>query len=249
MLEAEQAYRQAFAIGEKLVAESPAVHYFRSRLATVATGLAKVLAATGRVAEAEAAYRRSIDLLKGVVAEFPDVTSMPEWLFRHRLELASLLNANGRVDDAKALYREALAVAPKDAFTANLMARVLCTRPEPTLHDSRDAVELADGVVKAFPRKGPYWNTLGVAQFRAGQYQEAEKSLETSMELRGGGDSYDWFFLAMIHWKFGDKDAARAWHTRAVEWMDTKGLQEKDLILFRAEAEALLELSTTTSDD
>ena len=37
--------------------------------------------------------------------------------------------------------------------------------------------------------------------------------------MQAGGSSFDWFFLAMAHWRLGDKDEARMWFDRAVEWM------------------------------
>ena len=33
-----------------------------------------------------------------------------------------------------------------------------------------------------------HWNTLGIAQYRAGQFNEAITTLTKSMELRSGGD-------------------------------------------------------------
>ena len=40
------------------------------------------------------------------------------------------------------------------------------------------------------------------------------------MELREGGDGFDWFIMAMAHWQRGDMDKAREWYDRAVAWMD-----------------------------
>ena len=39
------------------------------------------------------------------------------------------------------------------------------------------------------------------------------------MELRKGGDAFDFFFLAMAHGQLGHKDQALKWHAKAVEWM------------------------------
>ena len=40
--------------------------------------------------------------------------------------------------------------------------------------------------------------------------------LEKAMSLRKGGDSFDWFVLAMAHCRLGDRDKARRWFERAV---------------------------------
>jgi hypothetical protein len=63
------------------------------------------------------------------------------------------------------------------------------------------------------------------------------------MELRKGGDSHDWFFLAMTHWQLGAKDKARAWYDRAVQWMDKNQPDNEELRRFRAEAAELLGLN------
>ena len=60
------------------------------------------------------------------------------------------------------------------------------------------------------------------------------------MSLREGGDSFDWFFLAMAHWRLGDRDQARTWLKRAVEWMDQHRPHDDELRRFRAEAETLV---------
>jgi hypothetical protein len=35
------------------------------------------------------------------------------------------------------------------------------------------------------------------------------------MDLRQGGDAFDWLLLAMTHWQLGQKDAAQAMYTQA----------------------------------
>jgi len=57
------------------------------------------------------------------------------------------------------------------------------------------------------------------------------------MELRKGGDSLDWFFLAMTRWQLGDKQEARKWYDKAVQWMEKNQPKDEELIRFRAEAE------------
>src|SRR5262249_42198406 len=102
--------------------------------------------------------------------------------------------------------------------------------------------ELAKKAVERAPKEGAYHNTLGAAHYRAAAWNEAVAELEKSMELRKGGDSFDWYFLAMAHWKLGQKQQAREWYDRAVEWMDQNQPKNKELRRFRAEAAELLEL-------
>jgi uncharacterized protein HemY len=87
---------------------------------------------------------------------------------------------------------------------------------------------------------GAAWKTLGAAQFRAGNWQEAIDALEKSKHLCQGGDGVDGFFLAMAHWQLGEREEARRWHVRSVAWMDANMPADEELRRFRAEADALL---------
>jgi uncharacterized protein HemY len=84
------------------------------------------------------------------------------------------------------------------------------------------------------------WNTLGVAQYRKGDWKAAVEALMKSAQLRNGGDSFDFFFLAMAHWELNEEEEARAWYDRAVAWMDRNAPQNEELQRFRAEAATLL---------
>jgi serine/threonine protein kinase len=91
-------------------------------------------------------------------------------------------------------------------------------------------------------QEGSAWNTLGVARYRAGDWQAAVTALWVSMQLRKGGDSCDFFFLAMARWQLGEKDRAKEWYEKAVAWMDENRPDDEELRRFRDEAEEVLEL-------
>ena len=40
------------------------------------------------------------------------------------------------------------------------------------------------------------------------------------MALSMGGDCSDWLFLAMAHWRMGQRTEARRWYQQAVNWME-----------------------------
>ena len=82
-------------------------------------------------------------------------------------------------------------------------------------------------------------NTLGVAQYRAGDYKAARETLTQSIAKRGRPDASDEFFLAMTFWKLGDREQARRFLQEGVKLM--KATQPPDRLLprFQAEAEAL----------
>ena len=145
-------------------------------------------------------------------------------------------------DKAIADYRKALELVRSHAGKCNNVAWLLATCPEERFRDPKQAVELAKRAVDLEPNNQLYRNTLGVAQYRAGDFQAAVEALNKSIELRKGGDSFDWFFLAMAHWRLDKKEEARRWYDKAVASMEKDSPQNEELRLFRAEAAALLKI-------
>jgi tetratricopeptide (TPR) repeat protein len=149
---------------------------------------------------------------------------------------------------AEPFLREAVRLKPDSALYHNQLAWLLATCPELKLRDPGQAVEHAKKAVELAPGNGGMWNTLGVAQYRNGAWKAAVEASMKSVQFRKGGDSFDFFFLAMAHWQLGEKDKARAWYDRAVAWMDKNGPQDQELKRFRAEAAALLDLAKAAEE-
>src|SRR5262249_7178370 len=124
----------------------------------------------------------------------------------------------------------------------NHLAWALATHAEPARRDPGRAGSLATEAVELKPQAGRFQRTLGVAFYRAGRSKDAIAALEKSMELSKGGNSFDWFFLAMAHWQLGGKDKAREWYDKAVAWMAKNQPNNEELRRFRVEAAELLEL-------
>jgi WD40 repeat protein len=133
----------------------------------------------------------------------------------------------------------AIRLSPRFAAWTNALAwsRANILYPEP--HHVRTAVALALHAVQSEPTRGDFWNTLGVAHYRAGNWKEAIAALEKSLKLQGD-NSFDWFFLAMVQWRIGEKEKAHQWYDRAVQWMDKNQSSDTQLRRFRAEAAELL---------
>jgi tetratricopeptide (TPR) repeat protein len=106
-------------------------------------------------------------------------------------------------------------------------------------------VECAKKAVEIAPDVKYAWNTLGAAYYRADEWVKSVTALEKSMEIRDGGDSFDWFFLAMAHQKLGHEKEARQWYDRSVRWMEQNAPQHDELLRLRAEARALLQIQET----
>jgi tetratricopeptide (TPR) repeat protein len=146
------------------------------------------------------------------------------------------LNDHNRAGTA---FKKAAELAPGDPVACNNLAWLLATRPESAQREPRRAVELARKALELAPKDGDYWNTLGVALYRAGEYKEAVAALEKSLALQGD-NPFDWFFLAMAHGRLTHGEQARRHYDQAVQWMQKHLRRDEELERFRAEAEQTL---------
>jgi len=170
--------------------------------------------------------------------------------------LAVALRARGKPEEALAHYRTANELLPNDPNPLNSLAWELATCAEPRLRDPAQAVALAKKVVVLSVKQGDdrdkagrgrlgmYWNTLGVAHYRAGNLEETCSALQKSLELANPDENRyvcgDWFFLAMANWKLGRKDEARKLYDRGLEWMLKKAPKDEKFRGYRTEAAALM---------
>jgi len=230
------------------------------KLAGAQTNLGVALKSQGKLDEAIAAYRKAIELdpkqvnayinlgnaltpqkkLDEAIACYRKAIELDPKQINAHFHLGTALNGQGKVDEAIAAYRKAIELNPDEAQYYNHLAWILGTCPAAQFRDSKRAGELAQKAVELAPQEGAFWNTLGVAQYQGGDWKAAIAALEKSMQLRQGGDSNDWFFLAMAHWQLGAQDEARKWYDQAVEWMAKNKSQDAELKRFRDEAAELL---------
>jgi serine/threonine protein kinase len=256
--EAEESFSKALPIFEKL-ARHPRfvpqlVWLFESH---VYEWRGKLRAETGRFQEAEADYHQALALLEKLPKD-------KFWLGQQQIPFASTQEALGSVlwatdrhEEAAQAFRQAedvrrqrMRAGDKGFVLPNHMAWFLAACPDKQFRNPTKAVEVANEAVEEVrkfaehsPRdEGDCWKTLGVAHYRAGDWEHAVAALEKAMQLRDGGDGADWFFLAMAHYQLGDTDKARTWYDKAVEWTDKNRPKDEELARFRAEAGALLKM-------
>jgi tetratricopeptide (TPR) repeat protein len=160
----------------------------------------------------------------------------------------------GRFTDASNGYQRIIAMVdslpedslPKDqrqalvAQALNNLAWQEATCPDLSLRNPREAVKHARRATVIQPEDGNYWNTLGAAHYRAGEWEDAKAALMRSMALRRNADSFDWFFLSLVELKMGKAAEARRWYDQAVEWFSQSSPQNEEL--YRFQVEAALEL-------
>jgi tetratricopeptide (TPR) repeat protein/tRNA A-37 threonylcarbamoyl transferase component Bud32 len=215
--DAEKSYREAVSLLDRTVQEFPRSVRDREELAQTLTVLADFLKDPARRQEAKDIRRDVIHHYETLRATSPEDLKYPPRLIRSHLKLNSLLWDLGLQREAAEALRKALEVDPENPAVNNQLAWLLATGPDLALRDAATAVRLAQKAVEAQPKSGEFWNTLGVAHYRYGDVKAAIDELEKAMSLRVGGDSFDWFFLAMAHWRVGDRDKAQIWFDRAVQ--------------------------------
>jgi tetratricopeptide (TPR) repeat protein len=126
----------------------------------------------------------------------------------------------------------------------NNLAWKLANGAEPR-RDPVLAARLATFAVALSPGEQASLNTLGVAHYRAGRFDQAIETLEKSLKAgKGQLDGFDLVFLAMAHHRLGHGDEARACFDRALHWLEEQknlsGQDAKELAAFRAEAASVL---------
>jgi tetratricopeptide (TPR) repeat protein len=113
------------------------------------------------------------------------------------------------------------------------LAWFLVVCPDIDLRDPKQAVELASKAVENQPANGDVWNTLGAAHFREGNWHACVADLEKSMQLRNGGDEFDWLIVAMAYHRLRRIDEANRWLDKALESIGKKERGDFNSPLFR----------------
>jgi hypothetical protein len=177
-------------------------------------------------------------------------------LRRIRLELARLgldwdappypVAAEGKPEPLEVKVAEAVASTPRDPTSLNNFAWRLVTGPAEQRDPARALQLIREALVKE-PANVLFLNTLGIAQYRSGQYAAAAATLEKSLAIpKGERDAFNLFFLAMCHARLGDPDKARDCYDRAVKWWgEKKDLSTQhvaELTAFQTEAKTVLGL-------
>jgi hypothetical protein len=121
----------------------------------------------------------------------------------------------------------------------NDMAWSLITLAGSEIRSLSRAIQLSEQCVGLDPENATYWNTLGTAHLRKGDWGTAIHALERSTELSAGGTSFDYFLLAIAYSKLGDREQAQHWCSLGDRWMKEHNPDHQDLIRFCAEAMSL----------
>jgi serine/threonine protein kinase/Tfp pilus assembly protein PilF len=173
--------------------------------------LAVVYKVQGKYAQAEALQRQALEIRRRVLGpEHPDTQ-------KSITNLGLVYRAEGKYAQAEALYRKSLDSNPNNPYSLNEFAWYLVAAADSRQRRPEEALQLSRRAVKGAPDVGGYYNTLGLVEYRNDLWDEAIVTLNRAAEMDNGADPTDFFFLAMAHWKRGDKGEAEQFFQRGVE--------------------------------
>jgi tetratricopeptide (TPR) repeat protein/tRNA A-37 threonylcarbamoyl transferase component Bud32 len=230
---------------DRLARTYPQIDAFRFDLAGTVYTLSALERSAGGQDRSVKTAQRSIDLFTALVTQNPnraDYRREASYVFGG-IGITHILRGDLRTGIA--WQERAVALDPTNTRPLNTMAWNLATFPDPKQRDLPRAIEVAKKTVLAEPRNANYWNTLGVACYRAGQYAEALQAFDKSMMLRDGGDGFDWFFVAMAHWKLHNARQAIDYLHKAQVWKKSEQVAAKELLGVDEEAQRLIQESTS----
>jgi WD40 repeat protein len=87
---------------------------------------------------------------------------------------------------------------------------MLARKPGLPASDYREALRHSEAACQLAPWNPTYWNTLGIARYRAGLYADALKSLAEARRIRGSAAVSNLAFTAMAQYSLGRLEEAQA---------------------------------------
>lgn len=259
--EGETVYRNGVTMYQRLAADQPELAFlFLYEAAEMQSGLADLLVEAGEVPEAVAAFREALAMLEAIGSDEP----IPYWNAQLRAGIHEGLGhvfwASGQAAEAKEYYRQALVLRehwaktlPTARYPVLALASLLADCPSADLRDAPRAVELAKKAANMPPEpRDPrrygwmVWHTLGVACYRAGQWNDSIEALSKSLAMHSFEASADRLFLAMAYHQSGNSQEARRQYEEAATWIDKNKPRAPGLRGLREEARTVLGLGRQT---
>ena len=169
-------------------------------------------------------------------------------------QLGRGLRAEGRLEEAETVWRHALHLLnsliraePDDpeikrrwSDCANDLAWLKLNHPDPAHRDLPSAMTLAHRAAEVCPECAGYWNTLGAAYVRAGEFGSAIVTLDHATAIDGIGSAFNDVFLAMAHARLGHQEQASFCLARAISRAERDYPGHLELVRLCDEARTML---------
>jgi serine/threonine protein kinase len=236
--DAETSYARSAQLLEDLANRFPRMLDYHSDLGGARFSQARLLADRHENEKAGEFLKQAIDHQRIAIEGNPRSPQYFAPLWPQYQLLLKLLAEDHKNDQVILVLQDAQEKCKNMPSILNNLAWWMVRLPQAPFGNVEIGLQMAKQATERNPRNGDHWNTLGVAHFRAGNWKESIAALEQSRTLRSGGDSYDYFFLAMAHWQMGEKDQARDWHQKAIAKLPK--VKNEELKRIQEEAEKLL---------
>jgi serine/threonine protein kinase/Tfp pilus assembly protein PilF len=259
--------KEVVSLGEELVGDFPFLPDLREELAGTHGNYGAFLLGERRFDDAERAMKRGLEQFEALMADFPRTPAYRRGLASASDNLGLVMRDTGRAADAELSFLRALEIfedlhaedrtSPENS--RNLRGclgnvRTLLVSPGYRLHDPARALGLVNRAIELEPKATPFWSLLGLAAYRAGDWDAAIQALEQSSRASPGGFPGDGFVLAMAHWQRGEHPEARALYNETNASIDKYSKRFPWIVRLRAEAADLIRAmpqptSTQGADD
>lgn len=250
---AELHLHEAEEISRKLSQRSPAVIDYGYRLAEIEFDLSQVIRIQQRDLEArmmlDQSTRRLEQMCQGTKGGIKELLALARNEY-----LAGLVgyyaedrtDARRRFRRAEEILESCHASFPAAGTAASQLAWLLVTCPDPSDSSPERAVELVRFALRREPWLALHWRTLGAAQYRNGEWDQAAIALEKACQLKQSIDGFDWFLKALVDERLGRCDEALHCYNEGVRWMQQSVWEQTLLIPLRNEANSALQSSSST---
>lgn len=107
--------------------------------------------------------------------------------------------------------------SPDTLNSMNYLAWDLVANPDSRQRGPEEALQPARGAAKGKPTGAGFEITLSLVEYRNNHWDEPIAAINRSVEMDKGSDSADFYFLAMAHWRRGDKAEAERFFEQGVD--------------------------------
>ncbi|HMC10566.1 MAG TPA: serine/threonine-protein kinase, partial [Pirellulaceae bacterium] len=203
---------------------SKSLAVYRRDLATARYVVAWRLIRQGDCVAAGALFQQEVTASEKALADFPEVPENRNRAAAALSQWAANLAREGDYVKAEQAWRRAILLSPiglSHEIRQLHLAKLLQTR-----NRQQEAQTICESVLKLAldgslrnsspPFGDPTSLVAGIAHYVLNDWDSAIDAFQSSMKLRkrAGGDSHEYFYLAMTYWQKGQMDDSRRWYDK-----------------------------------